>query len=138
VSGFASAASIAAEIRSGVTSASAVVAAALDRIASQNPALNAFTDIVQDRATARAAAVDASLAAGQPPGPLAGVPFAVKNLFDVAGLTTRAGSLINRSNPPATVDATLVTRMEAAGAVLVGALNMGEYAYDFTGENVHD
>jgi len=138
VSGFASAGSIAAEIRSGVTSASAVVAAALDRIASRNPALNAFTDIVHDRATARAAATDAALAAGQPPGPLAGVPFAVKNLFDVAGLTTRAGSLINRSNPPATADATLVTRMEAAGAVLVGALNMGEYAYDFTGENVHD
>jgi aspartyl-tRNA(Asn)/glutamyl-tRNA(Gln) amidotransferase subunit A len=66
------------------------------------------------------------------------VPFAVKNLFDVAGLKTLAGSKINRRNKPAARDATLITRLESAGAVLVGALNMGEYAYDFTGENVHD
>ena len=71
-------------------------------------------------------------------GPLAGVPFAVKNLFDVKGLSTRAGSKINRDLAPSPRDATLIERMEAAGAVLVGALNMGEYAYDFTGENVHD
>src|SRR5205823_6866863 len=71
-------------------------------------------------------------------GALAGVPFAVKNLFDVQGLPTLAGSKINRSHPPAGRDATLIERLEAAGAVLVGALNMGEYAYDFTGENVHD
>ena len=71
-------------------------------------------------------------------GPLAGVPFAVKNLFDVQGLPTRAGSKINRDLAPSPRDATLIERMEAAGAVLVGALNMGEYAYDFTGENVHD
>src|SRR5207253_6015496 len=68
----------------------------------------------------------------------AGVPFAVKNLFDIKGLRTLAGSKINRSHPSATGDATLVARLEAAGAVLVGALNMGEYAYDFTGENIHD
>ncbi len=138
MSGFESAASIAACVQSGVTSAADIVAGALARIADRNPALNAFTDVLHDRATARAAAVDAALAAGRPAGPLAGVPFAVKNLFDVAGLTTRAGSLINRANAPAAADATLVTRMEAAGAVLVGTLNMGEYAYDFTGENVHD
>ena len=71
-------------------------------------------------------------------GPLAGVPFAVKNLFDVAELATRAGSKINRDRKPAQRDATLIQRLEAAGAVLVGALNMGEYAYDFTGENIHD
>ena len=71
-------------------------------------------------------------------GPLAGVPFAVKNLFDVAGLPTRAGSMINRELPPAERDSPLIARLEAAGAVLLGALNMGEYAYDFTGENVHD
>ncbi len=69
---------------------------------------------------------------------LAGVPFAVKNLFDVAGLPTLAGSKINRDLPPATRDAALIERLEAAGAILVGALNMGEYAYDFTGENIHD
>src|SRR6202000_1450893 len=74
----------------------------------------------------------------KPLGPLAGVPFAVKNLIDIAGLPTIAGSKINRAHPPATADGTLVSRLEQAGAVLVGALNMGEYAYDFTGENSHD
>ena len=107
---------------------SVTVAESLARIEAST--LNAFTDVLPARATARAAAAL--------PGPLAGVPFAVKNLFDVAGLPTRAGSRINRDLPPATQDQTLITRLEAAGAVLVGALNMGEYAYDFTGENVHD
>jgi aspartyl-tRNA(Asn)/glutamyl-tRNA(Gln) amidotransferase subunit A len=62
----------------------------------------------------------------------------VKNLFDIQGHPTLAGSKINRDHPCAKHDATLIQRLEAAGAVLVGALNMGEYAYDFTGENVHD
>ena len=87
---------------------------------------------------AKADAVDADHAAGIPPGALAGVPFAVKNLFDLEGVTTRAGSKINRDNRPALRDAFLVEQLEAAGAICVGALNMGEYAYDFTGENVHD
>ena len=100
--------------------------------------LNAFTDVTAERALARARAVDAAIAAGKTIGPLAGVPFAVKNLFDVKGLATRAGSKINRELAPAPRDAVLIERLEAAGAVLVGALNMGEYAYDFTGENVHD
>jgi aspartyl-tRNA(Asn)/glutamyl-tRNA(Gln) amidotransferase subunit A len=103
-----------------------------------NPRLTAFTAVTSDRALARAAAIDAARAAGELLGPLAGVPFAVKNLIDVQGLPTLAGSRINRDHPPATADATLVRRLEAAGAVLVGALNMGEYAYDFTGENAHD
>ncbi|MEA2888027.1 MAG: 1-carboxybiuret hydrolase [Bradyrhizobium sp.] len=111
---------------------------ALARIGAHNPVLNCFTDVVAERARTRARAVDADIAAGKNPGPLAGVPFAVKNLFDVQGLSTRAGSKINRDLAPAPRDATLIERMEAAGAVLVGALNMGEYAYDFTGENVHD
>jgi len=132
---WASAATIARDVRAGTLSATAVVAAALHSIAARNPALNAFTDVVLARAQARAAALDRGAA---PRGPLAGVPFAVKNLFDVAGLVTRAGSRINRDNPPAARDATLVARLEQAGAVLVGALNMGEYAYDFTGQNVHD
>ncbi|MCK1650060.1 AtzE family amidohydrolase [Bradyrhizobium sp. 149] len=112
--------------------------AALARIKQHDTILNAFTDITADRARAKARAIDADIAAGKTVGPLAGVPFAVKNLFDVAGLATRAGSKINRDRAPASRDATLIERMEAAGAVLVGALNMGEYAYDFTGENVHD
>src|SRR3954447_21862721 len=112
--------------------------AALARIAAHDGALNSFTDVTADRARATANAIDAKIAAGEKVGPLAGVPFAVKNLFDVKGLATRAGSKINRDLPPSSRDATLIERMEAAGAVLVGALNMGEYAYDFTGENVHD
>jgi aspartyl-tRNA(Asn)/glutamyl-tRNA(Gln) amidotransferase subunit A len=123
---------IAAAVASGRTSATAVVADCLARIERLNPVLNAFTAVLGDRARARARA-----AAGVT-GPLAGVPFAVKNLIDVAGLATLAGSKINRDHPPAVVDAPLVARLEAAGAILVGALNMGEYAYDFTGENVHD
>ena len=119
-------------------SAVSVTEAALARIAQHDPVLNSFTDVTADRARAKARAVDAAVAAGQDAGPLAGVPFAVKNLFDVQGLPTRAGSKINRDLAPSPRDATLIERMEAAGAVLVGALNMGEYAYDFTGENSHD
>ena len=112
--------------------------AALARISKHDQTLNSFTDVLADRARAKARAVDAAILAGKSAGPLAGVPFAVKNLFDVKGLATRAGSKINRDRPASARDATLVERMEAAGAVLVGALNMGEYAYDFTGENAHD
>jgi AtzE family amidohydrolase len=135
---WASAAEIAAAVAAGRASAAEVIDAALARIAALNPKLNAFTALVAEGARAKARALDEARAKGQPLGPLAGVPFAVKNLFDVAGLPTLAGSKINRDRAPAERDATLVERLEAAGAVLVGALNMGEYAYDFTGENVHD
>src|ERR1700676_2305585 len=133
-----SAAEIAQAVAGRRMSAVAVTEAALARIGRHNGILNAFTDVTADRARAKARAVDAAVATGKNPGSLAGVPFAVKNLFDVQGLSTRAGSKINRESKPSPRDATLIERMEAAGAVLVGALNMGEYAYDFTGENVHD
>jgi aspartyl-tRNA(Asn)/glutamyl-tRNA(Gln) amidotransferase subunit A len=133
-----SAAEIAQAVASGRLSAASVVAHTLARIAERNPVLNAFTDVAAERALNRATAIDRAIASGKSAGPLAGVPFAVKNLFDVKGLPTRAGSKINRELPPAARDAVLVERLEAAGAILVGALNMGEYAYDFTGENVHD
>ncbi len=132
------AAAIAQAVSAKTMTAAAATDAALARIAAHNPVLNAFTDVVAERATARAKDIDAAVARGENPGPLAGVPFAVKNLFDVKGLPTRAGSKINRDLAPSQRDATLIEKMEAAGAVLVGALNMGEYAYDFTGENVHD
>jgi AtzE family amidohydrolase len=133
-----SAADIAQAVQGKKISALDATETALTRIARHNPVLNAFTDVTADRARAKAKAIDAAIAAGNSVGPLAGVPFAVKNLFDVQGLSTRAGSNINRDLPQATRDATLIERLEVAGAVLVGALNMGEYAYDFTGENVHD
>jgi len=132
------AAQTAAAVAAGRSTATAEIEAALARIAALDPQINAFTALLPERARARAAALDRARAAGAPCGPLAGVPFAVKNLFDVAGLVTRAGAALNATRPPATRDAALVARLEAAGAILVGAVNMGEYAYDFTGENAHD
>jgi 1-carboxybiuret hydrolase len=134
----ASAAEIANVVRAGSISASQVTEVVLAAIRTRGKALNAFTTVTEERARAKAAAVDARRAQGGALGALAGVPFAVKNLFDVEGLPTLAGSKINREHAAAARDATLIERLEAAGAVLVGALNMGEYAYDFTGENVHD
>jgi len=128
---------IAGAVRSGAVSATEIARAALARIATREPALNAFTAVTAERALAEAAAVDARRIAGGDPGMLAGVPYAVKNLFDITGVTTLAGARINRELPPAAQDAMLIKRLKAAGAVLVGALNMDEYAYGFTTENSH-
>jgi 1-carboxybiuret hydrolase len=114
-------------------SALAQVEAALARIAATDGRVNAFTEVLGERARAKARAVDAQGLGG----PLAGLPFAVKNLFDLEGLPTLAGSKIEREAAPAARDAVLVRRLEAAGAVCVGALNMDEYAYGFTTENSH-
>ena len=133
---WATSAEIAHAVGAGEQSALGVVDAALSRIAKLNPTLNAFTAVTAERARAKARAVDG--ARDKSALPLAGVPFAVKNLFDIQGLPTVAGSKINRARPKADRDSPLIEKLEAAGAVLVGALNMGEYAYDFTGENVHD
>jgi AtzE family amidohydrolase len=132
------AAAIAGAVRGRSVTASAVAADALRRIEARNGALNAYTSVLADRALAEAHAVDAAIAAGRDPGPLAGVPYGVKSLFDVAGLCTRAGSLINRDLPPARQDAVLVRRMAQNGAVLLGTQTMDEYAYGFTTENAHD
>src|SRR5216683_5866064 len=129
----ATAAEIARAVAAGKVTASAVVEAALKRIEAAEPTVNAFTDIVAERARKRAAEIDD----GRHRGPLMGVPFAVKNLFDIEGLSTRAGSKINVDGPRAKRDGALVRKLEAAGAILLGGLNMGEYAYDFTGENAH-
>jgi aspartyl-tRNA(Asn)/glutamyl-tRNA(Gln) amidotransferase subunit A len=128
---------IAQDVKAGRTTARSVVSDALQRIACHNPSLNAFTTVFADQAIIDADAVDAALAAGRPIGPLAGVPFAVKNLFDVAGHATVAGSKIRQDAAPASRDADLVARLKAAGAVLVGALNMDEFAYGFVTENAH-
>jgi aspartyl-tRNA(Asn)/glutamyl-tRNA(Gln) amidotransferase subunit A len=133
---WATSAEIARAVASGKSSALNVVDDALARIEARNPALNAFTAVIADRARTKARALDA--APDKAKLPLAGVPFAVKNLFDITGLPTVAGSRINRARKPASKDSPLIEKLEAAGAVLVGALNMGEYAYDFTGENIHD
>jgi AtzE family amidohydrolase len=126
-----------AAIRAGERSAVEIVQETLERIAAGNSAINAFTTVTEKRALADAAAVDANRTAGRDPGPLAGVPFAVKNLYDIAGVATVAGSVIDRDRAPAPRDAALVRRLVERGAVLVGALNMDEYAYGFSTENTH-
>jgi len=128
---------IAAAVHSRQVSAVEVARAALAQIDQRNADFNAFTEVTRARALAEAAAVDAAVARGESPGPLAGVPYAVKNLFDIEGVVTLAGSKINRERAPAVSDAMAVRRLRAAGAVLVGALNMDEYAYGFTTENTH-
>jgi aspartyl-tRNA(Asn)/glutamyl-tRNA(Gln) amidotransferase subunit A len=134
---FPSAWRIAQDVKAGRTTARSVVADALQRIAVDDPLLNAFTAVFADEAMDDADAVDAAVAAGRHVGPLAGVPFAVKNLFDIAGYATLAGSKIRQDAPPASRDADLVARLKAAGAILVGALNMDEFAYGFVTENAH-
>ena len=132
-----SAATIAREIKSGAVSATEVAQATLTRVQALNPQVNAFTEITEARALADAAAVDAAIARGEDVGPLAGVPYAVKNLFDVAGVTTLAGSKIEADNAPAAADCFAVAKLRDAGGVCIGALNMDEYAYGFTTENTH-
>ena len=135
---WAKASEIAAAVAAGEATALGVVEQTLARIRKVDRKLNAFTAVTDKRAREAAKKIDQARASGEQLGPLAGVPFAVKNLFDVAGIPTVAGSKINRRHPKAKQDSPLIERLEAAGAILVGALNMGEYAYDFTGENIHD
>lgn len=134
----ATACEIAAAVSTGEITASDVLETTLAHIASQNPKLNAFTQVTIERAREKAASIDRACGAGQAIGPLSGVPFAAKNLYDIAGLVTRAGAKITRDDPPAETDASVVRKLDEAGAVLLGALNMDEFAYGFTGENMHD
>ncbi|WP_428375314.1 AtzE family amidohydrolase [Lichenicoccus sp.] len=113
------------------------IAGVLDRIGRHDRTLNCFTTILADAALAEARAQDKRLAAGEAAGPLAGMPFAVKNLFDVQGMVTLAGSRILAGGPPAPRDAFVVRRLRQAGAILVGCLNMDEFAYGFSTENAH-
>jgi AtzE family amidohydrolase len=129
-----SASAMIAAMRGGSLRVGDLVDASLASIALTNPTINAYTEVVIARAQQRAALLDRS---GDRSLPLFGMPFAAKNLFDIAGLVTLAGSKIERDASPAPRDAVLIERLEAAGAVLVGALNMDEYAYGFTTENSH-
>jgi len=132
-----SAAAMARAVTQGRDTAISILDQTLAHIAAQNSQVNCFTTLTTDRAYQQANHVDAVMAGGANPAPLAGVPFGVKNLFDIAGITTLAGAKINQDNPPAMQDATVITRLEQAGAVLVGALNMDEYAYGFVTINEH-
>lgn len=124
-------------VSSGAASALDIAESTLARIAAADGALNSYTAITAARARAEARAVDAARARGGPLPRLAGVPYAVKNLFNINGLTTIAGAKLRLGDAPAGADATLIQRLSAAGAVLTGALNMDAYAYGFTTENTH-
>lgn len=114
--------------RNGSFTPSDVAEQALARQAKLEPALNAFANPMPDEVRAQAKQATAELAAGQDLGPLHGIPVAIKDLIDVAGMPTGYGSKVH---PPrmATQDAALVARLRAAGAVIFGKTNLLEYAY---------
>jgi len=119
-------------VRAQKRSAVDVTTECLDAIARTNPELNAFVHLDADAALAAAAAVDARVAAGDDPGPLAGVPFGVKDLDDCAGMPTTHGSRWYLGRPPVETDAVHVARLRAAGAIPLGktaAPEFGTFAY---------
>ncbi|MFE4104819.1 AtzE family amidohydrolase [Almyronema epifaneia] len=134
---FSEAAAIAEAVQAQTLSAETLVTQVLAEIERYDARLNCFTTVLAEAALADARQVDQAIAMGRSPGSLAGVPFAVKNLFDIQGQVTLAGAKINQVNLPASQDATAITRLKQAGAILVGALNMDEYAYGFVTVNSH-
>ena len=128
---------IALQVRGGQRSAVEVLQQARALIAAGDLELNCFTERTFARAQREAENIDALRAQGAVLPPLAGVPYAAKNLFDIEGVVTLAGAKLNAANPAARTDAALVARMRSAGALLMGALNMDEHAYGFTCENTH-
>lgn len=128
---------IASAVQTGRVRAVDIAQHAIDRIGMLNGTINAVTRLLNERAIAEAQAVDNAIAEGRSVGPLAGVPYGVKDLFDVAGLPTTAGAGMRRNAPAATEDAEAIKRLTAAGAVLVATLNMDEYAYGFVTDNAH-
>ena len=110
--------------------------ATLTRIASLNPALNAFITVTEEQARAAAREAEREIAAGRYRGPLHGIPVAVKDLFATKGVRTTAGSKILRDWVP-DYDATVVTKLSEAGAVGLGKLGLHEFAFGTTSDNVH-
>ncbi|HBZ9029828.1 TPA: AtzE family amidohydrolase, partial [Raoultella ornithinolytica] len=121
----------------GELSAREIARRTLDDMAQVNPQINAWTQITERRMLAEADQIDALRRTRQPLPALAGVPYAVKNLFDVAGETTLAGAQLFSDRPPAVNDGWAVRQICAAGGLLSGMVNMDAYAYGFTTENSH-
>ena len=96
-----------------------------------------FIDLDVAAARAAADATDVLRKVGRAPSPIAGIPVSVKDLFDVAGEVTRAGSMLRREAPPADRDAVAVARLKAAGLIQVGRTNMSEFAFSGIGMNPH-
>ncbi|HEV2484859.1 MAG TPA: Asp-tRNA(Asn)/Glu-tRNA(Gln) amidotransferase subunit GatA [Terracidiphilus sp.] len=127
-------AALRAEITSGRTKAADLAASYYDRIAKINPRLNVYLSLTKDRALAQAARVDAAAAKGDPLAPLAGIPVGIKDVLVMKGTPATAGSkILEGYRPP--YDATVVSKLEAAGAVLLGKINCDEFAMGSSNEN---
>jgi aspartyl-tRNA(Asn)/glutamyl-tRNA(Gln) amidotransferase subunit A len=125
-------------LAAGETSGTALVDAALAHAeAPDGEGRRVFTRLYPERARSEAAAGDRARQAGHPGGALAGLPISIKDLFDVAGEATLAGSTVRRDASPAAADATIVARLRAAGAIIVGKTNMTEFAFSGLGLNPH-
>ena len=123
-------------MRSGALSPRELVEAYLERIRSVDPRLNAFVTVTDERAVARANELGEELARGRWRGPLHGIPIALKDNIDTAGVLTTAASAVFADRVP-DEDAEVVTRLEQAGAVILGKLNMHEFAYGATSAFTH-
>eukprot|EP00967_Tisochrysis_lutea_P043235 scaffold52206_cov27-Tisochrysis_lutea.AAC.1 len=129
---------LSAELAAGRTTSRRLVDLALSRIAEPTgEGSRAFMKVYREAAMAEAEASDRLRALGVVRSPIEGIPISVKDLFDISGDVTRAGSLALASNPPATADATAVARLRAAGAVIVGRTATVEFAFGGVGYNPH-
>ncbi len=131
-------ATLSADLAAGRSSSRALVEACLARI--EDPAgegRRTFLQVDRQAALAQAQAMDALRAAGAALSPYAGIPISIKDLFDVAGQITRAGSTVLSDRAPAAADALCVARLRQAGLVLIGRTNMTEFAYSGVGLNPH-
>ncbi len=125
-------------LAAGATSSEAIVERALEAAARPDgEGKRVFIALDADKVRAQARASDLLRKAGIVPSPLAGLPISIKDLFDVAGETTSAGSVVLRDSPPAQADAPAIARLRAAGAVLMGRTNLTEFAYSGLGINPH-
>jgi aspartyl-tRNA(Asn)/glutamyl-tRNA(Gln) amidotransferase subunit A len=133
---FESAVALGRHIQAGEVSSVELTEAYLARIERLNPKLEAFVTVTAERALAEADKADAEMAAGQPRSPLHGVPYCLKDIIQTEGIRTTVGSLILADWVPEH-DATIVTRLGEAGAVLLGKANTHEFAFGATTQNVH-
>ena len=126
------------ELATSATTSEKLVRECLEKIAAPNgEGARAFIKVYAEPALAAARASDTARANGQVASPIAGIPISVKDLFDIGGEITRAGSIVLNDAPPATLDAPAIARLKAAGMIVIGRTNMTEFAYGAHGMNQH-